>query len=86
MSVLPEAPSLLRDQCLQYLIDNLEDIPVEVLALLPPAIRHTLAMHLPVADILQLEQTRFASGLDMPGVWKEVRKIRHLLSRYPKLN
>ena len=84
-SILPEAPSLLQEQCLQYLIDHLEDIPVEALALLPTAIRHTLAVHLPVADILQLEQTRFASGLDMPGVWKEVCEIRHLLSRYPKL-
>ena len=84
-SILPKAPSPLQEQCLQYLIDHLEDIPVEALALLPTAIRHTLAVHLPVADILQLEQTRFASGLDMPGVWKEVCEIRHLLSRYPKL-
>ena len=84
-SILPEAPSLLQEQCLQYLIDHLEDIPVEALALLPTAIRHTLAVHLPVADILQLEQTRFASGLDMPAVWMEVCEIRHLLSRYPKL-
>ena len=82
---LPETPMLLKEQCLQYLIDHLEDIPVEVLALLPTAIRHTLAVHLPVADILQLEQTRFASGLGMPGVWKEVCEIRHLLSQYPKL-
>ena len=84
-STLLEAHSSLQEQCLQYLIDHLEDIPVEALALLPTAIRHTLAVHLPVADILQLEQTRFASGLDMPGVWKEVCEIRHLLSRYPKL-
>ena len=84
-STLPETPSLLREQCLQYLIAHLEDIPVEALALLPTAIRRTLAVHLPVADVLQLEQTRFASGLDMPGVWKEVCEIRHLLSRYPKL-
>ena len=84
-STQPETPSLLREQCLQYLIDHLEDIPVESLALLPTAIRRTLAVHLPVADILQLEQTRFASGLDMPGVWKEVCEIRHLLTRYPKL-
>ena len=84
-STLSDTPSLLKEQCLQYLIDHLEDIPVEALALLPTAIRHTLAVHLPVADILQLEQTRFAAGLDMPGVWMEVRKIRHLLSRYPML-
>ena len=84
-STLPETPTLLQEQCLQYLIDHLEDIPVEALALLPTAIRRTLAVHLPVADILQLEQTRFASGLDMPGVWKEVCEIRQLLSRYPKL-
>ena len=80
-----ETPSSLQEQCLQYLIDHLEDIPVEFLALLPTAIRRTLAVHLPVADIFQLEQTRYASGLDMPGVWKEVCEIRHLLSRYPKL-
>ena len=80
-----ETPLLLQENCLQYLIDHLEDISVEALALLPAAIRRTLAVHLPVADILQLEQTRFASGLDMPGVWKEVCEIRHLLSRYPKL-
>ena len=84
-STPPETPSSLKEQCLQYLIDHLEDIPVEFLALLPTAIRRTLAVHLPVADILQLEQTKFASGLDMPGVWKEVCEIRHLLSRYPKL-
>ena len=84
-STQPETPSLLREQCLQYLIDHLENIPIEGLALLPTAIRRTLAVHLPVADILQLEQTRFASGLDMPGVWKKVCEIRHLLSRYPKL-
>ena len=84
-STLPETPSSLKEQCLQYLIDHLEYIPVEALALLPTAIRRTLAVHLPVADILQLERTRFASGLDMPGVWKEVCDIRHLLSRYPKL-
>ena len=84
-STQPETPSLLQQQCFQYLIDHLEDIPVEALALLQTAIRRTLAVHLPVADILQLEQTRFASGLDMPGVWKEVCEIRHLLSRYPKL-
>ena len=80
-----ETPSLLRDLCFQYLINHLEKIPVEFLALLPTAIRRTLAVHLPVADILQLEQTRFASGLDMPGVWKEVCETWHLLSRYPKL-
>ena len=84
-STLPETPSSLQEQCLQYLIDHLEGIPVEALALLPTAIRRTLAVHLPVADILQLEQTRFASGLDMPGVWKEVCEIRHLLTRYPNL-
>ena len=84
-SILPKAPSLLQEQCLQYLNDHLEDIPVEALAMLPTAIRRTLAVHLPVADILQLELTRFASGLDMPGVWKEVCEIRHLLSRYPML-
>ena len=80
-----KTPSSLQEQCLQYLIDHFEDIPVEFLALLPTAIRRTLAVHLPVADILQLEQTRFASGLDMPGVWKKVCEIRHLISRYPKL-
>ena len=80
-----ETPSTLWQQCLQYLIDHLEDIPVEAFALLPPAIRRTLAVHLPVADILHLEQTRFASGLDTPGVWNEVRARRHLLSRYQKL-
>ena len=80
-----DTPSSLQEQCLQYLIDHLEDIPVEFLALLPTAIRRTLAVHLPVADILQLEQTRFASGLDMPGVWKEVCEILRLFSRYPKL-
>ena len=84
-STLPETPSSLKNLCFQYLIDHLEDIPVESLALLPTAIRRTLAVHLPVADILQLEQTRFASGLDMPGVWKEVCEIRHFLSQYPKL-
>ena len=84
-STPPETPSSLQEQCLQYLIDHLEDIPVEFLAILPTAIRRTLAVHLPVADILQLEQTRFASGLDMPGVWKEVCEIRHLFSQYPKL-
>ena len=84
-STPPEILPSLKEQCLQYLIDHLEDIPVEFLALLPTAIRRTLAVHLPVADILQLEQTRFASSLDMPGVWKEVCEIRHLLSRYPKL-
>ena len=84
-STQPGTPRLLQEQCFQYLIDHLEDIPVEALALLPAAIRRTLAVHLPVADILQLEQTRFASGLDMPGVWKEVCEIRHLFSRYPKL-
>ena len=62
----------LRDQCLLYLIGRLEEIPLQMIALLPQAIRHELLLNLPPVDIHKLEETQVANDIDMEEIWKEI--------------
>ena len=62
----------LRDQCLLYLIGRLEEIPLQMIALLPRAIRYELLLNLPPVDIHKLEETQVAKDIDMEEIWKEI--------------
>ena len=62
----------LRDQCLLYLVGHLEEIPIQMLGLLPRAIRHELLLNLPPVDVHKLEETQIANDIDMEEVWRDI--------------
>ena len=67
----------LQEICLTHIQWTLEEYPVDVLALLPKAIREEMLHNLPIVDICRLEDTQFTSGIDMDSIWKELYK-RHI--------
>ena len=67
----------LLEICLTHIQWTLEEYPVDVLALLPKAIREKMLHNLPIVDICRLEDTHFTSGIDMDSIWKELYE-RHI--------
>lgn len=66
----------LQTQLLLYLMAHLEDYPASYLRLLPTRLRQTLLLNLPVADICQLERTKFVKGIDMESLWSTITEQR----------
>ena len=49
---------------------HLEELPVSHISLLPLPTRKELLEKLPIADVCQLEGTKFVEGIDMAGFWE----------------
>ena len=73
-------PVSLQNLCLIYIIRFLELFPVDYLALLPVTVRQRLLENLPPADVCRLEQSKFAEGLDIDGVWKKLSDVARILT------
>ena len=69
----------LREICLTHIQWTLEEYPVDVLALLPKAIREEMLHNLPIVDICRLEDTQFTSGIDMDSIWKELNESSEVM-------
>ena len=69
-------PTSLEQQCFLHILQHLEKFSVESLSLLPLGIRQSILLSAPVADVFQLEHTRFVKSIDMDEVWKTVCKLR----------
>ena len=69
-------PISLEQQCFLHILQHLEKFSVEYLSLLPLGIRQSILWSAPVADVFQLEHTRFVKGIDMDEVWKTVCELR----------
>ena len=54
----------LVQQCQFYILMHLEEFPVDYLSLLPLSTRKVLLWQLPLADVVQLQDTRFTEGLE----------------------
>ena len=52
-----------------YIVAHLDDIPLNLLALLPARIRRELLLSLPAVDVCKLEETLVTDGLSMNEVW-----------------
>ena len=64
-------PESLFQQCQYFVLMHLDEFPVSShLSLLPLNIRKELLWQLPLADVCQLEGTKFTDGLDMAACWK----------------
>ena len=53
-----------------WLINDLENYSLELLALLPLRLHYRLLANLPVLDLRQLECTSVALGVDLESIWK----------------
>ena len=53
---------------------HLEQLPVSHLSLLPLSTRNELLLKLPIADVCQLEDTKFVEGIDLGAFWKFICK------------
>ena len=69
-------PTSLEQQCFLHILQHLEKFSVESLSLLPLGVRQSVLLSAPVADVFQLEHTRFVKGIDMDEVWKTVCEQR----------
>jgi len=69
-------PISLEQQCFLHILQHLEKFSVQYLSLLPLGIRQSILWSAPVADVFQLEHTRFVKGIDMDEVWKAVCELR----------
>ena len=65
--------TLQQTTCL-YVIGNLQNYTPRQLCLLPVNIRFIILINIPVADVLKLEHTCFAEGVDMQSVWSILTK------------
>ena len=63
-------PESLFQQCQYFVLMHLDEFPVSYLSLLPLNTRKELLWQLPLADVCQLEGTKFTDGLDMAACWK----------------
>ena len=63
-------PESLVQQCQFFILMHLDKLSVSHLSLLPLYIRKELLWHLPLADVCQLEGTKFTEGLDMAAYWR----------------
>ena len=69
-------PTSLEQQCFLHILQHLEKFSVESLSLLPLGIRQSILLSAPVADVFQLQHTRFVKGIDMDEVWETVCELR----------
>ncbi len=67
MAVVP-----LEDECLWYIIVNIQDFSPEFLSLLPQFVRYRLLLNLPVVDVCQLESTCVMEGIDTEKLWESL--------------
>ena len=61
----------LQQQCMHFILMNLEELPPSYLALLPLSIRKEILHRLPIADVCLLEETPFVDGLDLKAFWSD---------------
>lgn len=64
------------------LVQHLEHYPPSLLAALPPTLRRSLLLRLPIVDVCQLEKTVAFDGLDAESIWGELFELRY--RRYKK--
>ena len=69
-------PTSLEHQSFVHILQHFEKFPLESLSLLPLRIRQRFLLSAPVADVYQLEHTRFVKGIDMAEVWKTMCEQR----------
>lgn len=62
-------PESLVHQCQLFVAMNLNAFPIDYLSLLPLTTREELLYSLPVADVCQLEDTKFVEGIHMTKYW-----------------
>ncbi len=62
----------LQDECLWYIIVNIQQFSPEALSLLPQAMRYKLLLNLPVVDVCQLESTCVMKGIDTETLWESL--------------
>ena len=67
----------LIQQCQHYIAMHLDELPISHLSLLPLSTRRDILWRLPLADVCQLEDTKFTQGLhvDMAAYWKSTWEI-----------
>lgn len=59
------------------LVQHLEHYPPSVLAALPPRLRRSLLVRLPIVDVCQLEKTVAFNGLNADSIWGELFELRY---------
>ena len=64
VAIMSSIVASLVQQCQFYILMHLEEFPIDYLSLLPLATREALLWQLPIADICQLQDTKFAEGLE----------------------
>ena len=67
VDIEPTQPSIeptLQDLCKLYLLANVHEFPLDLLAKLPTLIRHKLWLALSLCDRLHYEDTAFVNGFD----------------------
>ena len=61
----------LQMQCYMFIVGHLDELPSDVIALLPIGIRRKLLLMLPALDICKLEETPVTDGISMDDeIWK----------------
>ena len=61
----------LQMQCYMFIVGHLDELPSDVIALLPIVIRRKLLLMLPALDICKLEETPVTDGISMDDeIWK----------------
>ena len=64
-------PVSLQNQCYMFIVGHLEELPSDVMALLPIGIRRKLLLMLPALDVCKLEETPVTDGISMDDeIWK----------------
>ena len=67
----------LQSICFMELIQHLEHYPPSLLATLPPRLRRSLLLRLPIVDVCQLEKTVAFDGLNAESIWGELFELRY---------
>ena len=67
----------LQSICFMELIQHLEHYPPSALAALPPRLRRSLLLRLPIVDVCQLEKTVAFNGLNAESIWGELFELRY---------
>ena len=68
-------PATLHQQCFDYILMGLDQLPFTSLALLPLKTRQQLLWSLPIADVCLLEVTQFTKGMNMADYWSAIIHI-----------
>ena len=71
MAALMSYAVSLQMQCYMFIVGHLDELPSDVIALLPIGIRRKLLLMLPALDICKLEETPVTDGISMDDeIWK----------------